>query len=81
MPKKVIISESMMKKIVTESIISEAELSKDDVAKIVKDSVKNDKGLNKDIEKKVKKLVAQTVNTLFRTLWQRHNFYVDEIQK
>ena len=81
MPKKVIISESMMKKIVTESIISEAELSKDDVAKIVRDSVRNDKDLNKDIEKKVKKLVAQTVNTLFRTLWQRQNFYVDEIQK
>lgn len=81
MPKKVIITESMLKRLVTKEIIKEAELSKSDVTKIVKDAIKNDRELNKDIEKKVKSLVAATVNTLFRTLWQRRNFYEDEIKK
>lgn len=81
MPKKVIITESMLKRLVTKEIIEEAELTKSDVTKIVKDAIKNDRELNKDIEKKVKSLVAATVNTLFRTLWQRRNFYEDEIKK
>ena len=37
--------------------------------------------LKKDIEKRVKELVAASVNTLFKTLWQRRNFYEDEIKK
>ena len=81
MPKKVIINESTLKRIIAEGIISESELTKSDVSKIVKDSIKNDKDLNTEIEKKVKALVATAVNTLFRTLWQRHNFYEDEIKR
>jgi hypothetical protein len=48
---------------------------------MIKDAIKDDRTINKDIEKKVKALVAQAVNTLFRTLWQRRNFYEDEIKK
>ena len=44
-------------------------------------TIKSDRDVKKDIEKQVKELVAQTVNTLFRTLWQRRNFYEDEIKK
>lgn len=81
MGKKVIINENMLKRIIAEGIISESELSKADVANIVKDTIKNDAQVKKDIEKKVKELVAGTVNTLFKTLWQRRNFYEDEIKK
>ena len=38
MPKKVIINESMMKRIIAEGIIAESELTKSDVSKIVKDT-------------------------------------------
>lgn len=81
MGKTVIINESMLEKLVTEQIIVEGDLNKSDVTKAVKDALKNDKSINKDIEKKVKSLVAASVNTLFRTLWQRRNFYEDEIKK
>ena len=81
MAKKIIINESMFKKLMAEQIIEEGDLTKADVSKIVKDSFKNDRDLNKEIEKKVKSLVASTVNTLFRTLWMRRNFYEDEIKK
>ena len=66
-----------MKRIIAEGIIAESELTKSDVSKIVKDTIKSDK----ELEKRVKALVASAVNTLFRTLWQRHNFYEDEIKR
>ena len=81
MPKTVIINESTLKRVLTEQIIEEGDLTKDDVAKIVKDSIKNDSDVKKTIEKRVKALVATAVNTLLRTLWQRRNFYEDEIKR
>lgn len=81
MGKKVIISEEMLKRITAEEILNESELSKTDVTNIVRDTIKNDSQVKKDIERKVKDLVAGTVNTLFKTLWQRRNFYEDEIKK
>ena len=81
MSKKVIINESTLKKIIASQLLNESELSKTDVTNIVRDTIKNDSQVKKDIEKKVKELVANTVNTLFRTLWQRRNFYEDEIKK
>lgn len=77
MAKKVIISESMFRKLLSE----ESNLSKTEVANIVKDLVKNDRQIKGEMEKKVREIVAATVNTLFRTLWQRRNFYEDEIKK
>ena len=79
--KKIILNEDMFKRLVTESILKEAELSKTDIEKIVRDTLKNDRQATKDLEKKVRELVAASVNTLFRTLWQRRNFYEDEIKK
>ena len=81
MSKKIFINESTMKKIVAYQILEEVGLSKSDVESIVKDAIKNDRQLNKDIEKKVKNIVADCVNMLFKTLWQRRNFYEDEIKK
>ena len=81
MKKTVIINESTLKRLLAEQIIEEGDLTKSDVKGIVKDAFKNDRELNKAIEKKVKALVASSVNTLLKTLWQRRNFYEDEIKK
>ena len=81
MSKKVIISESTMKKIAAYQILEEAGMSKSDVEAIVRNVINNDRQMNKDIEKKVKNIVADCVNMLFKTLWQRRNFYEDEIKK
>ncbi len=81
MPKTVIINESTLKQIFTEQIIKESDLSKAEISKIVKDSINGDKEVKDALEKKVKALVASAVNVLFRTLWQRRNFYEDEIKR
>ena len=81
MSKKVIINETTLKKIVAEQLLNESELSKTDVTSIVRDTIKNDAQVKQDIEKRVKELVAGSVNTLFKTLWQRRNFYEDEIKR
>jgi hypothetical protein len=81
MGKKVIINETTLKKIVAEQLLNESELSKTDVTSIVRDTIKNDAQVKRDIEKRVKELVAGSVNTLFKTLWQRRNFYEDEIKR
>ena len=81
MSKKIILNESTLKRIMMNELLVEADLSKKDITNIVKDTIKSDRDVKKDIEKQVKELVAQTVNTLFRTLWQRRNFYEDEIKK
>ena len=80
MAKKVIINESTLKKAIASQLLEEAGLSKTDVENIVKSTFKSDRQLNKDIEKKVKDIVANCVNTLFKTLWQRRNFYENEIK-
>ena len=80
MAKKVIINESTLKKAIAGQLLGEAGLSKTDVENIVKSTFKSDRQFNKDIEKKVKDIVANCVNTLFKTLWQRRNFYENEIK-
>ena len=77
--KKVIITESMMQRLVVEEILTKAELSslgdnrdfKDAVAK----AVKNNRDMDKDLEKKVRKIVADSVKVLFRGLWERNGFW------
>lgn len=81
MSKKVIISETMFKNLMVEQMLCEEGLTKKDVVDAVKDALKNDRSIKSDMDKRVRELVAATVNTLFRTLWQRRNFYEDEIKR
>lgn len=81
MSRKVIINEEMMKAIIANQILEENGISRSEIISAVKDALKNDSSVNKDLEKKVRELVASSVNTLFRTLWQRRNFYEDEIKR
>lgn len=64
-----------------DNLLLESNISKDEITKIVKDVLKSDRDINKNLEKQVKDLVARTINILFRTLWQRRNFYEDEIKR
>lgn len=81
MSKKIIITEEMMQALVTNQILEENGINKSDIINAVKDALKNDSGIKNDMEKKVRSIVASTVNTLFRILWQRRNFYEDEIKR
>lgn len=81
MSKKVIITEEMMKTIVENQILEANGINKEDIVSAVKDALKNDNRIKGNIDKRVRELVATSVNTLFRTLWQRRNFYEDEIKR
>ena len=81
MSKKVIITEEMMKTIVENQILEANGVNKEDIVSAVKDVLKNDYRVKGDLDKRVRELVATSVNTLFRTLWQRRNFYEDEIKR
>ena len=54
MSKTVIINENMMRKLVENQLITENSLTKTEVANIVKDTIKNDSQIKKEMEKKVK---------------------------
>lgn len=85
MAKKIIITEKMARRLAEDELLMEADLSKSDIEKIAKDAaikaVGSDRELKREMEKKVKEIVAGCVNTLFQTLWQRRNFYEDEIKR
>lgn len=77
--KKIIISESQMKQLVMEEVMSKADIAsladnKDFKDAIVK-AMKNNRDADKDLEKKVRKIVADSVKVLFRGLWERNNFW------
>ena len=77
--KKVIITESQAKQLMINEIMNKADIDslinsrdfKDAVSKAVKD----DKAAEKELEKKVRKIVADSVKVLFRGLWERNNFW------
>ena len=75
MGRRIIINESDYKRILIQEKVDKA------VADAVSDALKNDRQLSKDLEKKIRAVVADSVNTLFKTLWQRRNFYEDEIKR
>ena len=77
--KKVIISEKQMMKLITEEIMSKAEIASladnRDFKDTVRKALKNNAEADKDLEKKVRKIVADSVKVLFRGLWERNNFW------
>ena len=77
--KKVIISESMAQKLIVEEIMSRADIAALADNRGFKDAVnkalKNNREADKELEKKVRKIVADSVKVLFRGLWERNNFW------
>jgi len=77
--KKVIISEEMMRKLVVEEIMSKADIAalgdNRDFKDAVNKALKNNREADKELEKKVRQIVADSVKVLFRGLWERNNFW------
>ena len=77
--KKVIISESQMKQLMMEEVMSKADIASladnKDFKEAVLKAIKNNRDADKDLEKKVRKIVADSVKVLFRGLWERNNFW------
>ena len=81
--KKIIISESQMDQLVMEEVMSKADIAsladnKDFKDAVVK-AISNNRDADKDLERKVRKIVANSVKVLFRGLWERNNFWTDLI--
>lgn len=83
MARKLIITESMMNRLMVESVLSEANVSdvvnstefKTKIKDAVSDAIKNNKDVEKTIEKEVKKIIANSLSEVFKTLWQRKDFW------
>ena len=83
MAKKIIISESMAKRLVSEGIINESGvediLKNRDFKKGVKDTALDAIKKDKEVEKEIKKIVGKSVENLFKTLWQRSQIWTNSI--
>ena len=77
--KKVIVTESQMKQLMINEVISKADIdslaNNRDFKDAVLNAIKNNRDADKDLEKKVRKIVADSVKVLFRGLWERNNFW------
>ena len=77
--KKVIITESQMQRLMLEETLSKVDIAALANSKDFKDAVvkamKDNRDADKDMEKKVRKIVADAVKILFRGLWERNNFW------
>ena len=83
MAKKVIIKESVMNRLIAESILNESNVSdivnsnefKSRLKDAVNDAIKSNKDVEKTIETEVKKIIADSLSEVFKTLWQRKDFW------
>lgn len=77
--KKVIINESQAQELIINEIMSKTDiaslLNNSDFKDAVYKAVKNNREADKELEKKVRKIVADSVKALFRGLWERNNFW------
>ncbi len=72
MPKRIIINEEQILR-----IIAEENLNKADVTRTVTNFVKTDK----EFERRVKNIAADVVKQLFKTLWQKNGIYDHDIRQ
>lgn len=73
--RKIILSEAQIRRLISEGIMTE--IASDDIDGKIAKALKN----NKDLDKMVKKIISKSINTLFKTLWQRSGFFENEIEK
>lgn len=81
MSRKIIITEQQAVALMPVLLTEEDGMSKSEAAALVRDIMKNDRQVKGEMEKRVREIVAASVNLLFKTLWQRRNFYEDEIKR
>lgn len=73
--RKIILNEAQIRRLISEGIMTE--IASDDIDNKIAKALKS----NKDLNKMVKKIISKSINTLFRTLWQRSGFFENEIEK
>lgn len=81
MSRKIIITEQQAVALMPVLLTEGDGMSKSEAAAMVRDIMKNDRQIKGEMEKRVREIVAASVNLLFKTLWQRRNFYEDEIKR
>ena len=68
-----------MQKLVVEEIMSKVDIAalgdNRDFKDAVNKALQNNHDADKELEKKVRKIVADSVKVLFRGLWERNNFW------
>ena len=72
-----------MNRLIAESILNESNVSdivnsnefKSRLKDAVNDAIKSNKDVEKTIEKEVKKIIADSLSEVFKTLWQRKDFW------
>lgn len=81
MGRKIIITEQQATALMPALLTEGGGMSKSEAAAMVRDIMKNDRQVKDEMEKRIREIVAASVNLLFKTLWQRRNFYEDEIKR
>lgn len=72
---KVLVTEEQMKKLVAEEFVKTCDLDKK-VKAAIADAIRNDK----NFEKRVKNIAADSIKTMYRILFQRSNFYDSDLR-
>lgn len=83
MQRKLIINESEARMLISRSILEEASndiLKSKEFKDAVVSAIKNNRDFSNATEKEVKEIVSKCVSELFKTLWQRNNFWRDTIK-
>lgn len=87
MAKTLIITESAARQLMADHLLNESAVSdvinssefEKKVKSIYKDASKNDKDFKKNVEKEVKKIIADALGNTFKTMWLRKEFWVNQM--
>lgn len=84
MARKLIITEESAKKIAKYELLREAAngdvFNSKEFKDAIKSALKNDRDISKETEKMVKQIVSDCISELFKSLWQRNNFWTTAIK-
>lgn len=80
--------EYVKNRLIAESILNESNVSdivnsnefKSRLKDAVNDAIKSNKDVKKTIEKEVKKIIADSLSEVFKTLWQRKIFWQEMVK-
>ena len=84
MARKIIISEESARKIAEYEMLNEVKsddiLNSREFKDAIKSAIKNDRDIARVTEKQVKEIVTDCMNELFKSLWQKNNFWSSAIR-
>ena len=84
MARKIIISEESARKIAEYEMLNEVKsddiLNSREFKDAIKSAIKKDRDIARVTEKQVKEIVTDCMNELFKSLWQKNNFWSSAIR-